>query len=182
MQVVNPTTPANFFHALRRQIKREFRKPLIVMTPKSMLRNKRAVSSLDAFGRRLDLPSRAVGRRRDAQGREDQAGARRQDPPRHPVLGQGLLRPLRGAREARHRRRLSAARRAALSVPAQEPGQGAVALQEGRPGVVPGRAEEHGRLGPSSSPISNGCWPRSAARPSAPATPAVRPRPRRRPA
>jgi len=49
MQVVYPTTPANFFHALRRQIKREFRKPLIVMTPKSMLRNKRAVSSLEAF-------------------------------------------------------------------------------------------------------------------------------------
>jgi 2-oxoglutarate dehydrogenase E1 component len=49
MQVVFPTTPANFFHALRRQIKREFRKPLIVMTPKSMLRNKRAISSLGAF-------------------------------------------------------------------------------------------------------------------------------------
>ena len=49
MQVVNCTTPANFFHVLRRQIKREFRKPLIVMTPKSMLRNKRAVSALEAF-------------------------------------------------------------------------------------------------------------------------------------
>ena len=50
MQVVNCTTPANFFHVLRRQLKREFRKPLIAMTPKSMLRNKRATSSLDAFG------------------------------------------------------------------------------------------------------------------------------------
>ena len=50
MQVVVCTTPANFFHALRRQLKREFRKPLIVMTPKSMLRNKRAVSNLEAFG------------------------------------------------------------------------------------------------------------------------------------
>ena len=50
MQVVYCTTPANFFHALRRQLKREFRKPLIAMTPKSMLRNKRAVSSLTAFG------------------------------------------------------------------------------------------------------------------------------------
>ncbi|THD46422.1 MAG: 2-oxoglutarate dehydrogenase E1 component [Bradyrhizobium sp.] len=49
MQVVNCTTPANFFHALRRQLKREFRKPLIAMTPKSMLRNKRAVSDLEAF-------------------------------------------------------------------------------------------------------------------------------------
>jgi 2-oxoglutarate dehydrogenase E1 component len=46
MQVVNCTTPANYFHALRRQMKREFRKPLIVMTPKSLLRHKRAVSKL----------------------------------------------------------------------------------------------------------------------------------------
>jgi 2-oxoglutarate dehydrogenase E1 component len=46
MQVVNCTTPANYFHALRRQMIREFRKPLIVMTPKSLLRHKRAVSSL----------------------------------------------------------------------------------------------------------------------------------------
>jgi 2-oxoglutarate dehydrogenase E1 component len=46
MQVINPTTPANYFHALRRQLLREFRKPLIVMTPKSLLRHKRAVSNL----------------------------------------------------------------------------------------------------------------------------------------
>ena len=46
MQVVACTTPANFFHVLRRQLKREFRKPLMVMTPKSMLRNRRAVSNL----------------------------------------------------------------------------------------------------------------------------------------
>jgi 2-oxoglutarate dehydrogenase E1 component len=46
MQVINPTTPANYFHALRRQVLREFRKPLIVMTPKSLLRHKRAVSNL----------------------------------------------------------------------------------------------------------------------------------------
>ena len=46
MQVVNCTTPANYFHALRRQLKRKFRKPLIVMTPKSLLRHKLAVSKL----------------------------------------------------------------------------------------------------------------------------------------
>ncbi|MEO8812141.1 MAG: 2-oxoglutarate dehydrogenase E1 component [Caulobacteraceae bacterium] len=46
MQVVNCTTPANYFHALRRQVLREFRKPLIVMTPKSLLRHKKAVSAL----------------------------------------------------------------------------------------------------------------------------------------
>jgi len=46
LQVVMPSTPANYFHALRRQMIREFRKPLVVMTPKSLLRNKRAVSDL----------------------------------------------------------------------------------------------------------------------------------------
>jgi 2-oxoglutarate dehydrogenase E1 component len=46
MQVVNITTPANMFHALRRQLHRKFRKPLIIMTPKSLLRHKLAVSSL----------------------------------------------------------------------------------------------------------------------------------------
>jgi 2-oxoglutarate dehydrogenase E1 component len=50
MQVVNVTTPANYFHALRRQLKREFRKPLIVMTPKSLLRHRRAVSSIEHMG------------------------------------------------------------------------------------------------------------------------------------
>ena len=46
MQVANCTTPANYFHILRRQIHRPFRKPLIIMTPKSLLRHKKAVSSL----------------------------------------------------------------------------------------------------------------------------------------
>ena len=47
MQVCNLTTPANYFHAIRRQIHRDFRKPLIIMTPKSLLRHKLATSSLD---------------------------------------------------------------------------------------------------------------------------------------
>jgi 2-oxoglutarate dehydrogenase E1 component len=50
MQVVHATTPANFFHVLRRQLHREIRKPLILMTPKSLLRHKRAVSRLDELG------------------------------------------------------------------------------------------------------------------------------------
>ena len=49
MQVANITTPANFFHVLRRQMKRDFRKPLIVMSPKSLLRHPAAVSRLDEF-------------------------------------------------------------------------------------------------------------------------------------
>jgi len=50
MQVGNLTTPANYFHALRRQMHRSFRKPLILMTPKSLLRHRRCVSRLDEFG------------------------------------------------------------------------------------------------------------------------------------
>ncbi|HWL47233.1 MAG TPA: 2-oxoglutarate dehydrogenase E1 component [Sphingomonadaceae bacterium] len=49
MQVCNITTPANYFHVLRRQMLRNFRKPLVIMTPKSLLRHKAAVSSLDQF-------------------------------------------------------------------------------------------------------------------------------------
>ena len=59
MAVCNLTTPAQFFHLLRRQMKREFRKPLIVMTPKSLLRHPRAVSTIQdlsegAFSEILD--------------------------------------------------------------------------------------------------------------------------------
>ncbi|MFO1152136.1 MAG: 2-oxoglutarate dehydrogenase E1 component [Rhodospirillales bacterium] len=50
IQVLNCTTPANYFHALRRQIRRNFRKPLIVFSPKSLLRHKLAVSSLASLG------------------------------------------------------------------------------------------------------------------------------------
>jgi 2-oxoglutarate dehydrogenase E1 component len=49
MQVANCTTPANYFHLLRRQMNRDFRKPLVIMTPKSLLRHKLAVSSLADF-------------------------------------------------------------------------------------------------------------------------------------
>jgi 2-oxoglutarate dehydrogenase E1 component len=50
MQVAIPTSPANYFHLLRRQLKRDFRKPLIIMSPKSTLRAKRNVSQLKEFG------------------------------------------------------------------------------------------------------------------------------------
>jgi 2-oxoglutarate dehydrogenase E1 component len=49
MQVANCTTPANYFHILRRQMRRGFRKPLVLMTPKSLLRHKLAVSSAADF-------------------------------------------------------------------------------------------------------------------------------------
>ena len=64
MAVCNFTTPAQLFHGLRRQLKREFRKPLVIMSPKSMLRNPQAVSELKdfssgSFQEALDDPSLA---------------------------------------------------------------------------------------------------------------------------
>ncbi|MGB0978490.1 MAG: 2-oxoglutarate dehydrogenase E1 component [Croceimicrobium sp.] len=61
MQVVNVTTPANFYHLLRRQMKRDFRKPLIIMTPKSLLRHPKVQSPLEdlangSFQELLDDP------------------------------------------------------------------------------------------------------------------------------
>ncbi|MGI9465428.1 MAG: 2-oxoglutarate dehydrogenase E1 component, partial [Aestuariivirgaceae bacterium] len=50
MQVANCTTPSNYFHILRRQIRRDIRKPLILMTPKSLLRHKRCVSTMEEMG------------------------------------------------------------------------------------------------------------------------------------
>ncbi len=49
LQVVNCTTPSNYFHVLRRQMHREFRKPLIIMTPKSLLRHKKCISNISEF-------------------------------------------------------------------------------------------------------------------------------------
>ena len=49
LQVCNLTTPAQYFHALRRQLHRRFRKPLVVMSPKSLLRHRRAVSAVAEF-------------------------------------------------------------------------------------------------------------------------------------
>src|SRR4029079_12636873 len=49
LQVANCTTPANYFHLLRRQMHRDFRKPLVIFTPKSLLRHKMAVSKLSDF-------------------------------------------------------------------------------------------------------------------------------------
>ena len=70
MQVANCTTPANYFHILRRQMRRDFRKPLILMTPKSLLRHKLAVSSIGRLHRREPLPPHPVAtstRRRKAR-------------------------------------------------------------------------------------------------------------------
>jgi 2-oxoglutarate dehydrogenase E1 component len=70
MQVVNCTTPANHFHVLRRQLRRDFRKPLVAMTPKSLLRHRSAVSSLEDLG-----PGTAFHRLLDERGCNVKHGA-----------------------------------------------------------------------------------------------------------
>ena len=52
IQVVNCTTPSNYFHVLRRQMHREFRKPLVIMTPKSLLRHKKCTSNISEFSKK----------------------------------------------------------------------------------------------------------------------------------
>jgi 2-oxoglutarate dehydrogenase E1 component len=68
------TTPANYFHILRRQLKRDFRKPLILMTPKSLLRHKRAVSKLAELAADTSFHRVLWDDAEKLQGRADQAG------------------------------------------------------------------------------------------------------------
>ena len=109
MQVVQPTTASQIFHVLRRQMVRNLRKPLVIMTPKSLLRNKDATSPLSEFtkgGFQTVIPENKE-LKADKVKRVDR------------LLGQGLLRPGQEARGEGRRRRRDHARRAALSVPAQ---------------------------------------------------------------
>jgi 2-oxoglutarate dehydrogenase E1 component len=53
MTVANITTPANFFHALRRQLKRKYRKPLVVMSPKSLLRHPKCISAFEEYATKM---------------------------------------------------------------------------------------------------------------------------------
>ncbi|MGH9675579.1 MAG: 2-oxoglutarate dehydrogenase E1 component, partial [Candidatus Acidiferrum sp.] len=122
MQVCYPSTPAQYFHLLRRQVRRSFRKPLIVMTPKSMLRNKAAVSSPDElihgrFYEVLDDPTVEAGavkrvllcsgkvyhdlaKLRTEDRREDVAILRMEQLyPFHEEMLRGVLRRYRKARE-----------------------------------------------------------------------------------
>jgi 2-oxoglutarate dehydrogenase E1 component len=103
MQVANCTTPANYFHILRRQMKRDFRKPLIMMTPKSLLRHKRAYRRLRKWGE--DRRSTAFfGTMPNAQA--EPIKLVKDDKIRRVVMcsGKVYFDLLRRAREARHQR------------------------------------------------------------------------------
>ena len=146
MQVVYPTTPANYFHVLRRQLHREIRKPLILMTPKSLLRHKRAVSRLDELGADTTFHRILYD---DAQMLPDEKiKLVPDDKIRRVVLCSGKV--YYDLYEEREKRGIDDiymhARRAALSGAAEGAGAGARPLQERRSGLVPGRAAQHGRV------------------------------------
>ena len=129
MTVANCTTPANYFHLLRRQALSEMHRPLVVFTPKSLLRAKAAVSGVADF---TDETFRAVlpdtGRRRRAAGRRRRA-------PGPAVQRQGRLRPDGAAGVRRHGRRRRRPGRAALPAAGRADPRAARALPE-RPDVV----------------------------------------------
>ncbi len=138
MYVCNLTTPANYFHALRRQLHRNFRKPLIVFEPKSLLRHKLAVSPLADF---------AEGTRFQYVIPEIDAIAPPEDsPPRRDLLRQGLLRPAAGTAVEGDQGHRADPAGADLSVPGNQPRPGARAVSERRRRLVSGGAGEHGRL------------------------------------
>ncbi len=117
MVVCNLTTPANYFHALRRQLKRNYRKPLVIMTPKSLLRHKLAVSPLSdmAEGSCFKPVLREV----------DELVAAGAGPPGRDLVGQGLLRPARRAPRCGRQRRCPDPARADLPVPGDHAAEGA---------------------------------------------------------
>ena len=117
LQVANCTTPANYFHVLRRQMLREFRKPLIADDAEVAAAAQEGGLELWPTWPRA-RPSTGCCTTTPSTGShtDDQPESGRRDPPRHPVLGQGLLRPSGRARKARRRRRLPAAARAVLSL------------------------------------------------------------------
>jgi 2-oxoglutarate dehydrogenase E1 component len=146
MQVANCTTPANYFHILRRQMKRDFRKPLIMMTPKSLLRHKRCGQRRSRMGRKA--PSTACcGTMRNDRSKDEPIKLVKDNKIRRVVMCSGkVYYDLRSARRARHQRCLPAAGRAALPVPGQGGDHELSRFKQRRDGLVPGRAQEHGRL------------------------------------
>ena len=108
-------------------------------------------------GAEHDVPPPALGRRAAPAQRKDQAGGRRENPPRRAVQRQGLLRSLRGAREARHRRHLPAAGRAALPGAAQGAGRRNSGASATRSSSGARRSRATWARFRSSSLTSNGC-------------------------
>ena len=179
-QIANCTTPANYFHVLRRQLHRQFRKPLVLMTPKSLLRHKRVVSDLAQFGPRTSFHRLLWD---DAQFLPDQADqARADDEIKRVVLCSGkVYYDLYDEREKRGReRRLSVAVEQLYPFPARAADPGAVAILAMPRWCGARKSRRTWVRGASSSQISNGCSTISRRSIGGRAMPGARPRRRRR--
>ena len=138
IQVANCTTPANYFHMLRRQMLRDFRKPLVMMTPKSLLRHKMAVSS------RADFIGEGHFRRILSDPTPPAEGETRRLVLCSGKLAYELMEARDAAGDTEHR---DHPHRAALSLPVRAAGQAPEGDAEaGRAGLGAGRAEEQWRL------------------------------------
>ena len=127
MQVCNLTTPAQYFHALRRQVLRPYRKPLIIMSPKSLLRHPAATSPLSDF---------TDGRLPAHHPRPDGRATRRRSSASCSAPGKVYYDLVAAREERRLRRRRHRARRAALPAAQGRAARGAVAsIADGTPVV-----------------------------------------------
>ena len=157
-QVANCTTPANYFHILRRQLHRKFRKPLVIMTPKSLLRHKRVVSDLAEMAAGTTFHRVLWDDAQVAPGREDQAQARRRRSGASCCARARSTTTCYEAREAAGVDDVYLMRAgAALSVPG--PRADAASCRASRRPRSSGRRKSRRTWAPgaSSSPTSNGC-------------------------
>ena len=138
IQVANLTTSAQYFHILRRQMMREFRKPLVLMTPKSMLRLEAAASKLSDF---------TEGRFREIFDGTESLNCKREDDAHHFLLGESLPRPDQIPRRKPDQPNRICAHRAALSAARKGHQSRHREVSEGEEiRLVPGGAGEHGRV------------------------------------
>ncbi len=145
--MANCSTPANYFHILRRQLHRPFRKPLILMTPKSLLRHKKAVSKLSELAEGSSF-HRVLWDDAQHDNGHTTIKLKSDDQIRRVILCSGKVyydllddREKKGVDD-----RLHPAPGAVLSLADEVPDHRTGPVQERRAGVVPGRAQEHGRL------------------------------------
>ena len=166
MQVANCTTPANYFHILRRQLKRDIRKPLILMTPKSLLRHKRAVSKLDEFAIGASFHRILLDDAEHGAGRNDEPSSRT---PRSAgwscVPAKSITISSRSARSGASTTSICCG--SSSSIPSRSRRSSRLCRGSRRPTSSGARKSRRTWApGASSILISNGCWPRRAARPS----------------
>ena len=152
-QICNVTTPANYFHMLRRQVHREFRKPLVVMSPKNLLRHPKAVSDISEFDNSDDNDSlqgvrfKRLIMDKTSKSRSMELSRGERGGKSHLLLRKGLLRSRRRTRRGEeHRQGENLPHRTTRAVPVGSRQARVEALPECRSRLVPRGTDEHGRV------------------------------------